>query len=235
MRDGIHKLLAWNGIETTLLRGYHESVTRVWIHTCDAFLRESGIEGPEAVRSLVASYGHRNQLHREYYSYDVLTSKEARYDWQPPDLRPLPAAWRRGSRWISCNPRFLNIGMIHAFLSGTYWSPEIPRQVVERAIRGALSFGIYDQSEQVGFARVITDYATYAYIGDVFVLEANRRQGLSVWLMECILAHPSLQGLRRWQLSTRDAHGLYRKFGFQPPARPEGLMEIAKPDIYKAV
>jgi GNAT superfamily N-acetyltransferase len=122
---------------------------------------------------------------------------------------------------------------VHAFLSRAFWAQEIPREIVARSIEGSLCFGIYKGKQQVGFARVISDFATYAYLADVYVLEAFRGQGLSKWLMECIMRHPDLQGLRRWALATRDAHGLYSKFGFGPPAYPESLMEILDFDIYK--
>ena len=108
----------------------------------------------------------------------------------------------------------------------------IPRDVMERSIRNALPFGIYEGARLAGFARVVTDYATVAYVGDVFVLEPWRGRGLSRWLMECVLAHPELQGFRRWILLTRDAHGLYARAGFTPLASPERWMERWTPDAY---
>ena len=108
----------------------------------------------------------------------------------------------------------------------------ITRDVVERAIRHSLCFGIYQRDAQVGFARMITDHATYAYLADVFVVEAHRGRGLSKWMMECVLAHPDLQGLRRLTLATRDAHGLYARFGFAPPKNPAVWMEIHRPGMY---
>jgi GNAT superfamily N-acetyltransferase len=140
---------------------------------------------------------------------------------------------RRGEFLMSTDKSRLDIDAVHAFLTRSFWAQEIPREIVARSIEGSLCFGIYQGDRQVGFARVISDFATYAYLADVYVLEEFRGQGLSKWLMECIMQHPDLQGLRRWTLATRDAHGLYSKFGFKPPAYPESLMEILDFDIYK--
>lgn len=134
---------------------------------------------------------------------------------------------------ISDDKARLNIDVIHGFLTQSYWSPGIPRSVVERAIQGAMCFGIYTGTEQVGFARVITDKATFAYLADVFVLDAHRGLGLSKRLMAAIVAHPDLQGLRRFVLATSDAHGLYRQFGFGELANPQVYMEILRPNIYQ--
>jgi GNAT superfamily N-acetyltransferase len=127
---------------------------------------------------------------------------------------------------VSTDPERLDLDVIHGFLAGSYWAAGIPRATVERALRHALCFGAYDGPRQVGFARVITDRATFAYVSDVFVLPSHRGRGVGKRLMAAIVAHPDLQGLRRWMLSTRDAHGLYRQFGFAPPRYPERLMEI---------
>jgi GNAT superfamily N-acetyltransferase len=141
--------------------------------------------------------------------------------------------WRRNGFTISTDPEKLDRGMIHHFLAASYWAKGIPREVVDRSIEGALSFGLFEDGRQVGFARVITDSATFAYLADVFVLESHRGQGLATWLMESILAHPRLQGLRRWMLVTRDAHPLYRKVGFRDLAHPERIMERTFPGIYE--
>jgi len=118
---------------------------------------------------------------------------------------------------ISTDKARLDVAAIHAYLTRSYWSPGIPKAVVERAIAGALCFGLFNASgEQVGFARMITDGATFAYLADVYVLEEHRGKGLAKWMMKTILAHPSLQGLRRVLLATRDAHELYSPFGFKP-------------------
>jgi GNAT superfamily N-acetyltransferase len=141
---------------------------------------------------------------------------------------------RRGEFVISTDPARLDIHMIHGFLTNSYWAKGIPREVVARSIKHALCFGIYDgNSAQVGFARVISDFATIAYVGDVFVLDSHRRGGLGGWLMESITQHPALQGLRRWILTTRDAHGLYSQVGFAPVKYPERYMERHDPFVYE--
>jgi GNAT superfamily N-acetyltransferase len=143
--------------------------------------------------------------------------------------------WTRDGYTISTDPARLDVAAIHAHLSRSYWALGIPIEVVRRSLAHSINFSILLESELAGFGRVITDRATFGYIGDVFVTEAHRGKGLSKWLMECILAHPELQGFRRWVLLTRDAHGLYRKFGFEVPARPERYMERWFPDVYSRV
>ncbi|HVK11922.1 MAG TPA: GNAT family N-acetyltransferase [Gemmataceae bacterium] len=139
----------------------------------------------------------------------------------------------RAGYTISTDPGRLDFPAVHRFLSTSYWAPGLPMEVLTRAVAGSLCFGLYHGGEQVGFARVVTDRATFAYLCDAFVLEEHRGRGLSKWLMEVITAHPDLQGLRRFMLVTRDAHGLYEQFGFRPPVRPEGHMEIHRPDVYR--
>lgn len=143
-----------------------------------------------------------------------------------------PTEWRRGDLTISTDGRRLDRAAVHEFLRGSYWAGNIPRDVVDRAIEGSLCFGVYEGSRQVGFARVVSDRATFAYLADVFVLESHRGRGLAAWLMETIRSHPALQGLRRWMLVTKDAHRLYRRCGFEPLAHPERIMEIVDTDIY---
>ena len=126
----------------------------------------------------------------------------------------------------------LDLKTIHEFLTNSYWARGVPIEIVERSIRGSLCFGLYDGDQQVGFARVISDCATFAYLADVFVVESHRGRGLGKTLMTAILAHPSLQGLRRWLLATRDAHDLYAKFGFVPLAAPDRFMERHAPNVY---
>ena len=134
---------------------------------------------------------------------------------------------------ISTDKSRLNTEMIHRFLSeDAYWCRKIPRQVVERAIENSMCFGAFDGDSQVGFARVITDRATFAYIADVFVLPSHRGRGVSKQIMQAIREHPDLQRLRRWQLSTKDAHGLYEQFGFRKVTKPERLMEILAENPY---
>lgn len=128
----------------------------------------------------------------------------------------------------------LDVATIHAFLAGTYWSPGIPRSTVERAIAHSICIGCYADGAQVGFARMVTDQATFAYLADVFVLPAHRGKGLSARMIETLLSHPDLQGLRRMLLVTRDAHGLYARFGFKPLAAPDRFMERHDPDAYRA-
>ena len=142
--------------------------------------------------------------------------------------------WRRGEYLISTDKSLLDLSAIHSFLVRSYWAEGIPFETMKKSIEHSLNFGLYTVGRQVGFARVITDYATYAYIGDVYILEDFRGQGLSKWLMQVIADHPELQGLRRWTLLTRDAHELYRKTGFLEPQNPERFMEKANHDIYKS-
>ena len=133
---------------------------------------------------------------------------------------------------ISTDPARLDLDAIHAFLTQSYWSPGIPRATVARAIANSLCFGVFWQGEQVGFARMVTDKTTFAYLCDVYVLEAHRGRGVSKQLMDYVMKHPDLQGLRRVMLATRDAHGLYAQFGFTPLSAPDRIMEVLKPDIY---
>jgi GNAT superfamily N-acetyltransferase len=146
-----------------------------------------------------------------------------------------PREWAHGDFVISTNRQRLDMEMLHAYLASSYWASGMPRTVLERGIENSLTFGIYREDAQVGFARVITDLATYAYLSDVFVLEEYRGQGLSKWLMECILAHPDLQGLRRFALFTRDAQGLYERYGFAPSRSPSTYLERWTPNVYAAV
>jgi GNAT superfamily N-acetyltransferase len=133
---------------------------------------------------------------------------------------------------ISNEPARMDVDAIHAFLTRTYWARGIPRATVERALAHSLCFGVFREGAQVGFARVITDRATFAYLADVYLLEEHRGQGLARRLLQAVLAHPELQGLRRWLLVTRDAHPLYRRHGFEPVAHPDRMMEIHRPDAY---
>jgi N-acetylglutamate synthase-like GNAT family acetyltransferase len=135
---------------------------------------------------------------------------------------------------ISSNKSDLDFNVVHAFISNTYWAKGIPVETMQKAIDHALCFGVFtDQNEQVGFARVITDSATFAYLSDVFIVDAHRGKGLSKWLMKKILAHPDLQNLRRFVLVTQDAQGLYEQFGFDAVSHPDDYMEKWIPDIYQ--
>ena len=141
--------------------------------------------------------------------------------------------WRQGDYVISTDRSRLDLDIIHGFLTRSYWSPGIPRETVERAIHHSMPFGLYLGAAQVGFARVITDFTSFGYLADVFILEEHRGKGLSKWMMEVLFSHPELQGFRRWMLATRDAHGLYRQVGFTPLSAPERFMEKWDPDIYR--
>ncbi len=141
--------------------------------------------------------------------------------------------WHRDGFTVSTDSARLDLDAIHGFLRECYWAKDIPREVCERSIRNALAFGVYKDQVLIGFARVVTDRATVAYVGDVFILEPWRGRGLSKWLMACITSHPELQGLRRWFLLTRDAHELYAQFEFTPLRSPDRWMERWAPDIYK--
>jgi GNAT superfamily N-acetyltransferase len=124
--------------------------------------------------------------------------------------------WVRDDYTISCERARLDLGVIYDFLSGeSYWARGRSRDRVERCVANSLPFGLYRGGAQVGFARVVTDYATFAWLADVFVLDSERGRGLGVWLVETIMSHPQLQGMRRWLLATRDAQELYRRFGFR--------------------
>lgn len=141
--------------------------------------------------------------------------------------------WSRDEFTISTNRNLLQIEAIHKFLSEeSYWANNRTKEQTETAIKNSLPFGVYKGENQIGFARIVTDYATFAYLGDVYILEEYRGHGLSKWLMEVISDHPELQGFRRWILATKDAHKLYEKFGFHELVHPERWMEKPAPDAY---
>lgn len=141
--------------------------------------------------------------------------------------------WKRGEFTISTDRTRLQIERIHQFLSEeSYWAKDRTEKQTATAIENSLTFGVYENEKLVGFARVVSDYATFAYVGDVFILEEFRGRGLSLWLMETIVEYPDLQNLRRWILATRDAHALYEKFGFAALRFPERWMEKTAPNAY---
>lgn len=154
--------------------------------------------------------------------------------------------WRQGEFVVSDDPARVDVDVVHGFLTRSYWAEGIPRRTVERSIAHSIPFGLYripaalpvmpappaEPALQVGFARVVSDHATFAYLADVFVLAACRGQGLGHWLVECVLDHPELQSLRRWLLATRDAHSLYRRFGWVPLASPDRFLERLPPGRY---
>ncbi len=139
----------------------------------------------------------------------------------------------RANYSISADKDKLDIAYIHQFLSHSYWAEDIPIELVARSIHFSMCFGVYDGAQQVGFARIVTDYATFGYLADVFIDVQHRGRGLSKWLMEVIMEHPQLQGFRSWQLATRDAHGLYARHGFKVPENPERIMRRVVENMYK--
>ncbi|MFC6996865.1 GNAT family N-acetyltransferase [Rufibacter roseus] len=134
---------------------------------------------------------------------------------------------------LSFDKDLLQLENIHGFLTESYWSKAIPKSIVAQAIEHSMCVGIYHEGQQIAFARLITDYTTFAYVCDVFVLEQHRGQGLSKWMMKSIMAHPALLRLRRWMLATADAHELYSQFGFTPLTKPEMFMQVHRPEVYK--
>jgi len=140
--------------------------------------------------------------------------------------------WSHNEYTITDEHAALDMALIHDYLRGSYWAKGIPREIVTRAVENSLCFGLFHNGKQIGFGRVVTDRATFAYLADVFVIDSYRGRGLGKWLISCVLEHPELQGLRRWLLATLDAHGLYRQYGFVPLLNPDRFMEINPPDIY---
>jgi GNAT superfamily N-acetyltransferase len=138
-----------------------------------------------------------------------------------------------GACFVTTDPARVDRDLAYEFLSQSYWSKGIPRHVFERAIANSLCFSLYEGDDQVGFARVVTDRATFAYLADVFVLHSHRGRGPAKLLMEAVVAHSDLQGLRRWVLATRDAHGLYARYGFTPLQAPDRFMELWDPNVYQ--
>lgn len=141
----------------------------------------------------------------------------------------MTATWQNNEFIISTDRNRLQIDEVYAYLSHSYWAAGRSKDVVKRSIQNSLCFGLFNPDWQVGFARVVTDYATFAYLCDVYVLEEYQGKGLGKWLMSVVMSHPGLQGLRRWSLATRDAHGLYRQYGFTKLKSPEVWMEIFNP------
>jgi len=147
-----------------------------------------------------------------------------------------PVDFHKDGFYISTDPAILNVAYVHLYLSTqSYWAKNIPLEVLKKSIEGSCCFGVYHNNMQVGFARVITDYATFGYLCDVFIDEAFRGRGLSKWLMEVIHSHPKLQGFRTWMLGTKDAHGLYEQFGYMIHPEPGRVMRKNNPDVYNAI
>ena len=155
-------------------------------------------------------------------TYDILNKQHLGY-----------RSYYKGGFCISTEKARLDLCAIHLFLSTqAYWSLNIPFSRVEAAVAHSLNFGLYQKEQQIGFGRVVTDYSCIAYLGDVYVLPEFRGRGLSKWLMQTIMDYPELQGLRRWILATKDAHGLYNQFGWEPVAYPERWMEVHDRNVY---
>jgi GNAT superfamily N-acetyltransferase len=143
--------------------------------------------------------------------------------------------WSQGEYLISTDPGRLDLSFIHNFLSNvSYWAQGRSLEVVKHSINNSLSFGLFKGDRQIGFARVVTDYATFAWLADVFVEEQYRKRGLGKWLVRVVISHPNLQGFRRWVLATKDAHDLYRSFGFRELKRPERWMERPDPQMQES-
>ena len=139
----------------------------------------------------------------------------------------------KGEYFISTNKSHLDFDVIHGYLVRSYWSENIPLDIVKNAAKHSVTFGIYtNENHQVGYCRVVTDQSSFAYLADVFVLEEHRGKGLSKFLMECVMGIPEFKNLRTWLLATNDAHGLYRQFGFDSPKFPEKIMQISRPGLY---
>jgi GNAT superfamily N-acetyltransferase len=141
--------------------------------------------------------------------------------------------WRRGPYSVSTDAGRLDLAGTTAFLSASPWAHDIPESVVRRAMEHSIAFGLYDEDRQIGFARVVTDRATFAWVGDVFVEAGHRGRGLGLWLMRCVLAHPELQELRRWLLVSTTAQDLYHRLGFTSIAAPERFMEVVDMDVHR--
>jgi GNAT superfamily N-acetyltransferase len=146
----------------------------------------------------------------------------------PVDAAPGGFEWKRGRYHVSTDPSRLDITGTTAYLDTTYWAQGRPESMVRRSIEGSIAFGVYDGDDQVGFARVVTDRATFGWVCDVFILDSHQGRGLGMWLMRCVLAHPDLQDLRRWLLGSTNARGLYARLGFVPLPAPERFMQIDK-------
>ena len=142
--------------------------------------------------------------------------------------------WQQDDYQVDTDKARLQLDVIHNFLTQSYWSPGIDLALVQKAIDGSLCFGLYHGDSQVGYARLITDLASFGYLADVFILPEHRGKQLSKWLMDCVMSYPGVDGLRRIMLATRDAHGLYAQYDFKPLTLPERFMEVHRPDIYLA-
>ena len=161
-------------------------------------------------------------MHDQEATTDLTDAGEA----GPSVAVPGGVEWRRGRYVVSTDPGRLDLEGTAAFLGTTYWAQGRPESIVRRSVEGSIAFGVYDGEEQIGFARVITDRATFGWVCDVFIRDSHQGRGLGMWLVRCVLAHPELQDLRRWLLASTSARGLYGRLGFTPLAAPERFMQI---------
>lgn len=143
--------------------------------------------------------------------------------------------WIKNEYLVTTDKSKINVEIVHQFLSQSYWAENIPIKTVQKSIDNSMCYSVLHQNTFIGFARVISDFATFAYLADVFIIPEQRGRGVSRWLMEVIMNHPELQGLRRFTLATRDAHGLYARFGFTPFDRPDRWMQKHNPTVYKDI
>ncbi len=183
-------------------------------------LRHPERDRSERLPSRHPEHSALKQTHRRVYATKVMMNMQS-------------ISFTKDRFSISTDRSKLDISVIHGFLSKSYWAEEIPKEIVQKAIDNSLCFGVYNAEKLVGFARVITDYATFGYLADVFIIDSERGKGLSKWLMECMLLHPQLQGLRNFCLMTQDAHSLYERYGFKNIPKPENFMAKKIEGIYK--
>lgn len=141
--------------------------------------------------------------------------------------------WKKDDYRVSDDKALLDIEFVYQFISNSYWAKGIPKETMTQGLDNSLCFMLFENEQPIGFARVVSDYATFGYLADVFVIDSYQGRGLGKWLMACVMSHPQLQGLRRFMLATLDAHGVYEPFGFEAINKPEMLMQVHRPDIYK--
>ena len=227
------------GTENTDTSGYHETMTRFWMRITRLFVESHKFGSiDQAVNAMLNSPYSAKTLPFDYYDRKTLFSVHARHNWVEPDQKAIRMNTiineTKGEFCISTDKQKLDLKAVHKFLSEeAYWSKNVPFEIVRTAAEHSLTFGLYRDEQQIGYARVITDHATFAYLADVYVLAKFRGRGLSKWMMEIIINHPNLQKLRRWVLLTADAHGLYKQYGWTPIAGPERWMERHNKDVYK--
>jgi GNAT superfamily N-acetyltransferase/uncharacterized damage-inducible protein DinB len=229
--------------ELSLVTLTRRQVARILKLVPEEAWRRTGVHtegGPVTLRQLVL-HATRHLTHHVRFIAEKRQALAAAAPNSPQQPRPTPAAGdphevaRQGDFLISTDPGLLDVPLIHDFLANrSYWATGRPPRVVQHSLDNSLCFGLYERGRQVGLARVVTDRATFAWLCDVFVLEPYRGRGLSKWLISCVMRHPYLQGLRRFLLGTRDAHGLYERYGFTPLADPSRYLEVFRPNVYQS-